>query len=160
MENFLKANPGKFQFMILGKKQSNRVKSKINSTVFSESDTMELLAIITDNRLTPNNHINNLCHNAIYKNMKILNSGPRKTFSASKEIPSFGDRSTFSHIRSSSQMVLLYLLRISFFYGHIIFRIRTSQQQSQKKAYATLISPKRPPYNPRHNIQITARKNS
>ena len=123
MENLLKANPGKFQFMILGKKQSNRVKSKINSTVFSESDTMELLAIITDNRLIPSNHINNLCHNASYKNMKILNSGPRKTFSASKKIPSFGDSSTFSHIRSSSQMVLLYLLRISFFYGHIIFRI-------------------------------------
>ena len=36
MENLLKANPGKFQFMILGKKQCNRVKSKINSTVFSE----------------------------------------------------------------------------------------------------------------------------
>ena len=102
MENFLKTNPGKFQFMILGKKQSNRVKSKINSTVISESDTVELLAIITGNRLTPNNHINNLCYYASYKNKKILNSGPRKTFSASEEIPSFGDRSSFSHIRSSA----------------------------------------------------------
>ena len=107
MENFLKTNPGKFQFMILGMKQSNRVKSKINSTVISESDTVELLAIITGNRLTPNNHINNSCYYASYKNKKIPNSGPRKTFSASKEIPSFGDRSTFFHIRSSAQTVLL-----------------------------------------------------
>ena len=41
----LKANLGKFQFMIFSKKQSNNVKLKINSIVINESDTVELLGI-------------------------------------------------------------------------------------------------------------------
>ena len=32
-----KANPGKFEFMILGKKQCNKVKLKINSIVINET---------------------------------------------------------------------------------------------------------------------------
>ena len=59
--NSLKANPGEFQFMILGKKQCNKVKLKINSLVINESDTVELLGITIDNVLTFNEHINNLC---------------------------------------------------------------------------------------------------
>ena len=82
--NSLKANPGKFQFMILGKKQYNEVKLRINSIVISESNAVELLGITIGNKLTFNEHINNLCRNASYKlhtqNKKILNSGPDKTF--------------------------------------------------------------------------------
>ena len=58
--NSLKANPGKFQFMILGKKQCNEVKLIINSIVINESNAVELLGITIDNRLTFNEHINNL----------------------------------------------------------------------------------------------------
>ena len=57
----LKANPGEFQFMILGKKQCNKVKLKINSLVINKSDTVELLGMTIDNVLTFNEHINNLC---------------------------------------------------------------------------------------------------
>ena len=53
----LTANPGKFPFMILGKKQCNKVKSKTNSIVINECDTVELLGITIDNILTPNEHI-------------------------------------------------------------------------------------------------------
>ena len=35
--NFLQANPGKFQFMILGKKKRNSVKLIINTTEIEES---------------------------------------------------------------------------------------------------------------------------
>ena len=56
-------NPGKFQFMILGRKQCNKVKLKFNSVVISESDTVKLLGITIDNKLTFNEHINNLCRN-------------------------------------------------------------------------------------------------
>ena len=63
----LKANPRKFQFMILGKKQCNKVKLKINSVVINESDTVELLRVSIDNILTFNEHINNLCRNTSYK---------------------------------------------------------------------------------------------
>ena len=65
--NSLKANSGKFQFMILGKKQCNKGKLKINSIVINESDTLELLGIAIDNILAFNEHINNLCCNASYK---------------------------------------------------------------------------------------------
>ena len=65
--NSLKAYPGKFQFMILGKKQCNKVKLKINSIAINEGDTVELPGITTNNILTFNEHINNLCRNASYK---------------------------------------------------------------------------------------------
>ena len=65
--NSLKANPGEFQFMILGKKQCNKVKLKINSIVISESDTVGLRGITIDNVLTSNEHIINLCRIASYK---------------------------------------------------------------------------------------------
>ena len=65
--NSVKANPEKFQFMILGKKQCNKVKLIINSIVINESDAVELLRIAIDNILTFNEHINNLCSNASYK---------------------------------------------------------------------------------------------
>ena len=47
--NSLKANPGKFQFMILGKKQCNKVKLIINSIVINKSNAVELLGITIDN---------------------------------------------------------------------------------------------------------------
>ena len=53
--------------MILGRKQCNKVKLKINSNVINESDAVELLGITIDNLLTFNEHINNLCRNASYK---------------------------------------------------------------------------------------------
>ena len=65
--NSLKANPGKFQFLIHGKKQGNKVKLRINSIAINESNAVELLGIKIDNILTFNEHINNLCRNASYK---------------------------------------------------------------------------------------------
>ena len=52
--------------MILGKKQSNNEKSKIDSVVINESDTVELLWIKIHNKLTFNEHMNNLCCNINY----------------------------------------------------------------------------------------------
>ena len=65
--NSLKANPGKFQLMILGKKQCNRVKLKINSIVINKNDTVQLLGITIGNKLTFSNHMNKSCCNASYK---------------------------------------------------------------------------------------------
>ena len=64
--NSLKANPGKFQFMIHGKK-CNKVTLIINSIVINESNAVELLGITIDDMLTFNEHTNNLCRNASYK---------------------------------------------------------------------------------------------
>ena len=52
--------------MILGKKQSNKKKSKIDSIVINERDTVELLWIKIHNKLTFNEHMNNLCCNINY----------------------------------------------------------------------------------------------
>ena len=65
--NSLQANPGKFQFMILGKKKRNSVKLIINSTKTEESKKVVLLGITIDNLLTFNEHIDNLCRTANYK---------------------------------------------------------------------------------------------
>ena len=65
--NSLQANPGKFQFMILGGKNRNSVKLIINSTKIEETKKVVLLGITIDNPLTFNEHIDNLCRTANYK---------------------------------------------------------------------------------------------
>ena len=52
--NSIQANPDQFQFMILGKKKRNSVKSIINSTETEESKKVILLGITIDNLLTLN----------------------------------------------------------------------------------------------------------
>ena len=63
----LQANPGKFQFMILGKKKRNSVKLKIHTTEIEESRKVVLLGITVDNLSIFNEHIDNLCRTANYK---------------------------------------------------------------------------------------------
>ena len=65
--NSLQANPGKFQFMTLGKKKRNSVKLIINTTEIEECRKIVLLGITTDNLLIFNEHIDNLCRTANYK---------------------------------------------------------------------------------------------
>ena len=65
--NTLQANPGKFQFKILGKKNRNSIKLIINSIEIEESEKVVLLGITTDDLLTFNEHIDNLCRTANYK---------------------------------------------------------------------------------------------
>ena len=84
--NSLQANPGKFQFMILGKKKRNSVKLIVNSTKIEESKKAVLLGIKIDNLLTFSNYINNLCRTANYKHhalrriRKYLSSEKAKLF--------------------------------------------------------------------------------
>ena len=68
--NSLKANPDKFQFMILGKKKRNRVKLMINSTEIGESKKVVLLGITIDNLLTFNEHNDKLCRTGIINYIK------------------------------------------------------------------------------------------
>ena len=49
---FLKANPGKFQFMILGDKTCYKHILKINSTCVQSSDDVTLLGVMIDKNLT------------------------------------------------------------------------------------------------------------
>ena len=65
--NSLKANPGKFQFMILGKKNRLKYSLKIGSITIKESDEVELLAITNDKALNVIKHFKNLCRTAQYK---------------------------------------------------------------------------------------------
>ena len=67
LNKLFKANPGKFQFMILGKKKRNSVKLEINTTEIEESKKLVLLGITIDNLLTFNEHIDNICRTANYK---------------------------------------------------------------------------------------------
>ena len=53
--------------MILGEKNRNSVKLIINSTEIEETKEAVLLGITSDNLLTSNEHIDNLCRTANYK---------------------------------------------------------------------------------------------
>ena len=59
-----KGNPEKFQFMILGKKQCNKVKFTINSIIIKESNSVKLLGITIDNMLN---------FNVTYAVMQVIN---------------------------------------------------------------------------------------
>ena len=63
----LKANPGKFQFMILGKKNCLKQSLKIGSVTIKEYDEVELLEISIDKALNFKNHLENLCCTVEYK---------------------------------------------------------------------------------------------
>ena len=65
--NSLKANPRKFQFMILGKKKPLKYSLEIESVTIKESDKVELLGITIDKALNFKKHIENLCRIAQYK---------------------------------------------------------------------------------------------
>ena len=62
--NSMKANPQKFQFMILGKSTRQTI---ILNIKIRESQNVELLGLAIDNRLTFKDHINMLCRRASYK---------------------------------------------------------------------------------------------
>ncbi|XP_057296135.1 uncharacterized protein LOC130625073 [Hydractinia symbiolongicarpus] len=65
--NSLKANPTKFQFIILGKKTRDKITLPLESVTLNESDHVTLLGIQIDNKLNFNQHINNLYSKANFK---------------------------------------------------------------------------------------------
>ena len=65
--NTLKANPKKFQFMVLGGKKRFEYKCKIEDTYIFSKDKVVLLGITIDNKLTFEAYVENLCKKASYK---------------------------------------------------------------------------------------------
>ena len=67
MLNSFKANPGKFQFMILSDKTCYKHALKINSTCVQSSDDVTLLDVTIDKNLTFKKHVDNLVRKAQHK---------------------------------------------------------------------------------------------
>ena len=65
--NSVKANPKKFQFMIVAKSTTQTIILNINNINIRESQNVELLRFAIDNRLTFKDQINMLCRRANYK---------------------------------------------------------------------------------------------
>ena len=65
--NSLKANAGKFQFLILNRKNHRRQPMVINSIVATENNEVILLSITIENKLIFKKHIENLYRTAQYK---------------------------------------------------------------------------------------------
>ena len=65
--NSMKANPEKFQFMILSKKSYQPQKLSVNTFTINESDEVELLGLTINNELNFSKHIDKFCGNAQYK---------------------------------------------------------------------------------------------
>ena len=72
MLNSLKANPEKFQFMILGDKTCYKHILKINSTCVQSRDDVTLLGVTTDKNLTFKKHVDNLVCNLNFMLYDIL----------------------------------------------------------------------------------------
>ena len=70
--NSLKADPGKFQFMILEKNNRSKYSLKNGSITIKESDEAELLEITIDKALDFKKHIENLCHTATLESRIIV----------------------------------------------------------------------------------------
>ena len=65
--NSLKANPGKFQFMIFGDKTCYKHILKINLTCVQPSDDVTFLGVMIEKKLIFKKHIDNLVRKAQYK---------------------------------------------------------------------------------------------
>ena len=65
--NSLKANPGKFQFMVLGNKDERSFNIHINNIKIKNLNEVTLLGIKIDKNLTFKKHISELCRSASYK---------------------------------------------------------------------------------------------
>ena len=65
--NSLKANAGKFQFLILNRQNHRRQPMVINSVVAKENNEVILLGITIENKLIFKKHIENLYRTAQYK---------------------------------------------------------------------------------------------
>ena len=65
--NSLKANPSKFQFMVLGNKDKRSFDIHINNVKIKNSNEVTLLGIKIDKNLTFKNHNSELCRRALYK---------------------------------------------------------------------------------------------
>ena len=64
--NSFKANAGKFQLMILNRKNHRRQRIVIDSITVKESIEVILLGVTIDNKLVFEKHIENLCRTAQY----------------------------------------------------------------------------------------------
>ena len=65
--NSMKANPEKFQFMILSKNSYQPQNFSVNTSTIDESDEVELLGLTIDKELSFSKHIDKLCRNSQYK---------------------------------------------------------------------------------------------
>ena len=80
----MKANPGKFQFRILGDKSYLKHILQINSIKVEPSDDVLLLGITNDEKLAFKQHIENLCRKAQCKLHAL--GRLRKTLTIEKEL--------------------------------------------------------------------------
>ena len=65
--NSMKANPGKFQFMVLGVKNIVNFTINVNGKIIPCSNEVKLLGITIDNELKFKKYIEDLCKKASYK---------------------------------------------------------------------------------------------
>ena len=65
--NSVKANPGNFQFMVLGVKNIAPFSLNVNGKIIPCSNEVKLLGITFDNQLNFKKHIEELCKKASYK---------------------------------------------------------------------------------------------
>ena len=71
-ENFITLNPGKSDYVCLGKSLDNNEAVNCNNLTIKSSKEVEILGIKIDNNLNFNNHIKSICRKACQKLSALL----------------------------------------------------------------------------------------
>ena len=95
--NSLKANSGKFQFMVLRNKNERSFNIHINNVKIKNSNKITLLGIKIDKKLTFKKHISELCRRASYKLHTLLRTKKYLTVEKAKLLANAFINSQFNY---------------------------------------------------------------
>ena len=95
--NSLKANSGKFQFMVLRNKNERSFNIHINNVKIKNSNKVTLLGIKIDKKLTFKKHISELCRRASYKLHTLLRTKKYLTVEKAKLLANAFINSQFNY---------------------------------------------------------------
>ena len=97
------ANPSKFQIMFLGLHQPHKLCLEINNQIAPSSDTVKLLGIDIDSKLSFDNHVKAVCAKAFVDVDKICS---HKDGYAPTQIPSYFPASKIRHTYENVNIVM------------------------------------------------------
>ena len=82
--NSMAANPGKFQFMLLGGTESESYDLNLNGVLLKSTNSIKLLGLTIDSKLNFNTHVESLCKKASQKVKALYRIRPYLNFTHSK----------------------------------------------------------------------------
>ena len=95
--NSLAANPTKFQIMFLGKTSTEEIKFSVGDIVLEPKDSVRLLGVVIDNKLTFKTHVQGLCRAVSQKSKALLRIRSNLSLKCAKRLCDMYILSTFNY---------------------------------------------------------------